>query len=727
MASEPTAAQTALNHGAVVEHNGPVRFLRTGTDAEGRRVVVVGFSNLFVIWGEAKASDRGNTSSAEDESIDLLSHGSEGSASYDSRNSGGAQESRVLGAGETRWVCLSLYKYEDTASTGHRLDEVMGMGRLLIDCIVAPCTTLNDSESSLVILSFDGVGTVRSHRLRPSWRKSLESPSGRNITKPQPMETVLARQNISVSVSTAKHYYTCSASVPGTDSIIVGTSQGDVCRFDMSALWDRVSKVVKMTRWGTKAGARGRKSKKRKLNNRNCDDSHELEWYVTCVDTICDCHAQDKGNNGTLNMKKKQRTTSKQLMAKRMSRGRYAVATLVKQHSVLRQVSSSSPSLLQSEPESAMRVFNEACCKIRVWDMHSQLALREIHLRPSCTTAPPSDRWWSGLLLPDVKCCVTSCGLCEAAKDPGGNVSKKNCQAGTSSTRMFKNESQILRGTALQGMTIELLRSRGRRQRSQGNHRKNIANNTYVILDVRTVGKLEEGTAAQEKIYQYYIARDGADPRWAFLIDAQEEHLLDKHAQDVVKALPLFESAKSVLVETFRVIETTVNTPDNAGADSNGVFNVSHRPHILITNATTETGMTDPAKSKNCGVLCALDAPSFVSGEPVVHVQTVRGFCKSHLAYVHQPRMSGGRIVVCDADGGVFIHNGITEDKGADRGWKFLSGAKGEGTCSEVCPTLLACWTQGASKWNFADGAKQIDVAMTNASWAGGQVLITSV
>ena len=46
------------------------------------------------------------------------------------------------GAEETRWVCLSMYSFDGSHSASHRLGGVKAVGRQLIDCVVAPCSTL---------------------------------------------------------------------------------------------------------------------------------------------------------------------------------------------------------------------------------------------------------------------------------------------------------------------------------------------------------------------------------------------------------------------------------------------------------------------------------------------------------------------------------------------------------------------------------------------------------
>ena len=48
---------------------------------------------------------------------------------------------------------------------------------------------------------------------------------------------------------------------------------------------------------------------------------------------------------------------------------------------------------------------------------------------------------------------------------------------------------------------------------------------------------------------------DGAEPRWAFLLDVREEHLIGERAQRVFEVLPLFESVDSVPMEIFRTID----------------------------------------------------------------------------------------------------------------------------------------------------------------------------
>lgn len=604
---------------------------------------------------------------------------------------------------------------------------------------MAPRAALAVSGARVALVSFDDVGAVRSHQLKLRDVNS-KCHTAAEAEPTRTMETMLARHNISLSA--ASYYYTCSAVVPGADCVVVGTSEGDVCRFDMSQTWDRATKVAKMKQ------AKKKKKRQKKMmspahEQRRRQSSSgggtggetprmgsggdgERDWYVTSVAIVRGGRAGllevDEAETSGLNImksKSKRRRTARSRKGGTSSssssssspsggEGRFVVATLVSH----RTVAVPAPSSSSLSTQTSTRVFHEASCKIRVWDVYSQIAIREICLQPSHPAPHVSPRWWTGVRLPDIRLCVTS-GFHGTAGNNGSLSSHVDVVMAGEAADI--GTAPVLHGHPLNGKSIELLRSRGRRKSGgRGGHSSShlrVASssrpinwdNSRVIGDVRQVTGKGHGEAEDDNedaaVYEYLLMRDGADkPCWTFLVDAREEHLMGELALRISQLVPeKFATAEAVLIELFR----TIDDGDSSGSISSSNSNISvssatkrnrdagrevlaaspQSQQILVTNARVmfidddededavagDDGAGISAKDDDAGTLCILDAEAVVSGHAVLEAQVLTaGFCKSRLTMVHQELRRSGRprTVVCDSDGGIFVQDSVAGEGG---------------------------------------------------------------
>ena len=156
-------ARVSLDHRAAVDMQGPVRFLRTGEDAHGRRVLVVGFEVLLVVWANES-------------------------------------EERDTGGDGDRWACLAMYKLEGAGGTPSSSLSSSYARRMLVDALVAPRAVLTASGARVALLSFDDAGEVRSHQLKLqdtlNLNSNLRSHAPEDANEPtRTMETTLARHS----------------------------------------------------------------------------------------------------------------------------------------------------------------------------------------------------------------------------------------------------------------------------------------------------------------------------------------------------------------------------------------------------------------------------------------------------------------------------------------------------------------------------------------------------
>ena len=153
-------------------------------------------------------------------------------------------------------------------------------------------------------------------------------------------------------------------------------------------------------------------------------------------------------------------------------------------------------------------MFNEDSCKICVWNVHTQVAIRRYVFNP------PSAHVQTSLVDRDeIAKHKAVRHFCEFAKSHSLETSGESSPAHTKGASLGgkASVSPILCGQSLCGQTIELLRSRGRRKKRGHKSSRSMVgrpvnrNNSGVIMDVRKVGQgREEHENDENSVYQCY-------------------------------------------------------------------------------------------------------------------------------------------------------------------------------------------------------------------------------
>ena len=178
----------------------------------------------------------------------------------------------------------------------------------------------------------------------------------------------------------------------------------------------------------------------------------ERDWYVTSVAMLLGGEGLVEATSGS---KRKYNHHTIGKSGSLSDKQQVVIATLVSHRTVVapRVLSESSSS---SSGSAASSMFNEDSCKICVWNVHTQVAIREICFQPAIPAPRARHHWWTGMRLPNIKLCVTSC---EFAKSHSLETSGESSPAPTKGASLGgkASVSPILCGQSLCGQTIELL------------------------------------------------------------------------------------------------------------------------------------------------------------------------------------------------------------------------------------------------------------------------------
>ena len=644
---------STLTHSTLSESEGPVLFVRAGFDVANRPLLVVCFSRIMVVWIQwIQPTTNSNITPS------------------------------------STWNCIGVGETSPAWS----------LSTTIVDCCIFPQRALQSSGAYVSMISFQACGDTKRHVLfddgaemnitakkekvaAPAFPPPPQlKPTSKPTSKPKPMVNEALRSRDKYSVYTA-------SCVCGDNKLIVGTSDGSVKCWNMTAGWDRVMKVYTFKTTRTPAPKKKRKRNKESALNGKTEagmevtksesesESQERSWSVTSLAGLCGCDGAGRQNASST-------------IVPYNSRDANDLPTDVGPKYIIAGLASSRRT---HEHGPAGLLCEERVSRVVVFDVATKAILCDLYVRPTVhkygTRSSLSAASYFSCIVGPCRGCIHQARQREEQRRRENERSNGTTTgSGTSSSSGAKNIAFYEEKDALVNATVELLRSRSTKRSRHKRRRRKVGakantSNTYVVMDWRM--HYETGPSVE-----YLILRDGDESsgRWAHLLDVRRERESDELQRSIQETQEEHGGggSQSVVipqVELYRILvpkDSGIGLSQQAGGKSssncqqcltlmNAEVDISRSSSSSSSSSTSSTSESLSSSSSNVGgAIVEMDAMAWMNGD--TNIKTHVGICKeeavlSVVTVADNIEKGTTMTLICDEIGRLFTKRNRNEEE----------------------------------------------------------------